>query len=463
MRMAWMRVASLLLPGNCLPEDLDQQMPKHIDIAILYEKALRELDVACALKVMLERQGLSVEIIQQDHDYGEALQYFRPRVVVLPFCYQNRSNNIYLMRWRDAIFVNLTWEQFFYRGNRKAKTPRGAFPLRHVIHFAWSRDYLALLEEIGVPPARTFLCGNPALGLYRAPYRDYFKGRSELAGVHGLDPTRRWVFFPENYNWAFYEESMLRQMVADGQSQDEVDAMREFATRSFAMAMDWCRQLLVDTDVELILRPRPATLPARMRARVEELIGPLPPRFHVLQDETVREWILAADLVISSYSTSMIEAAVAGRPILMLEPLPLSDSLTQSWHPLAPRACDYAQLRSAAQAPASGPAEALAVWAVDRLLGDGDPLRAIVDRLAGVCRGEVPAPPQATRSSVTSGCPRGVPLPVWWSWKYLRSFVSQFKALFNIRHIPADDIIVDVSAKYTISDRCARWKACLPQ
>jgi surface carbohydrate biosynthesis protein len=438
-------------------------MPKPIDIVILYEKALRELDVACALKVMLERQGLSVEIIHQDHDYGEALKHYRPRMVVLPFCYQNRSNNIYLMRWRDAIFVNLTWEQFFYRGNRKAKTPRGEFPIGHVIHFAWSRDYLDMLTEIGVPPERTFLSGNPALGLYRPPYRNYFKSRAELATAYGLDPGRRWIFFPENYNWAFYDESMLQQMVVDGQSRADVDSMRAFATCSFGMAMEWCRRLVAETDVELILRPRPATISTHMRTRVEELVGQLPERFHILQEETVREWILASDLVVSSYSTSMIEAAVAGRSILMLEPLPLPESLVQAWHHLAPRARDYEQLKQLANEPAVKSSEVLAAWAEANLLGDGDPLRAITDCLSSLCHGEALPPPTATRASVTWGCPVGVPLLAWWGWKYLRSFVSQFKALFNIRHVPADNIIPDVAAKHSITFRCTHWKNCLPQ
>jgi len=437
-------------------------MAKPIDIVFLYEKALRELDVACVLKVMLEREGLSVAIIHQDHDYGEALQHYRPRLVVLPFCYQNRSNNIYLLRWRDAVFVNLTWEQFFYPGNQKAKTPRGDFPLRHVMHFAWSRDYLRLLADLGVPPARSFLSGNPALALYRQPYRSYFKSRTELAAAHGLNPERRWVFFPENYNWAFYDESMLRQMVADGQSQAEVDAMRAFATRSFEAAMDWCRQLVVDTDIELILRPRPATVPAQMRLRVEERTGPLPPRFHILQEETVREWILASDLIISSYSTSLIEAAVAGRPILMLEPLLLPQSLVQAWHHLVPRAREYPQLRQAVLAPMPQVAEPLASWAEGQLLSEGDPLSAMAHSLARLLRGETSPPPTATRASVTWGCPTGVPLLAWWGWKYLRSFVSQYKALSGIGHVPAADIVSDVAAKKTVAERCAHWKACLP-
>ena len=460
--MAWMQAVLPLLFGLCSVNEVNQPMPKPIDIVILYEKALRELDVACALKVMLEKEGVSVAIVQQDYDYGEALTNYRPRVVVLPFCYQNRSNNIYLLRWRGAVFVNLTWEQFFYKGNRQAKTPRGEFPLNHVIHCAWSQDYLNLLSEIGVPSRHTFLSGNPALGLYLEPYRNYFRGRAAIAATYGLDPTRRWVFFPENYNWAFYEESMLRQMVADGQSAEEVAAMRDFATRSFNQAMVWCKRLVAEMDVELILRPRPATVASVMRKRVEVLVGDLPKHFHIIQDETVREWILASDMVVSSYSTSLIEAAVAGRPILMLEPLTLPDSLVQAWHTLVPKAGNYEELRAAVDAPCIGPGERLAAWAGSSLLATGDPLRTLVAYLVQFCLNDnTPRPLPASRLAVTWGAPDGVPVLMWWAWKYLRSFISQFKAFCRIRHTPAPDITTDVVAKHTIEARCAQWKACL--
>ncbi len=86
MHMVYPLLAWPPLPGHCSIETQDQRMPKPIDIVILYEKALRELDVACALKVMLEREGFSVAIVHQNHDYGEALSAYRPRLVVLPFC-----------------------------------------------------------------------------------------------------------------------------------------------------------------------------------------------------------------------------------------------------------------------------------------------------------------------------------------------------------------------------------------
>lgn len=438
-------------------------MRKDIDIVVLYEKAHRELDVACALKVLAEERGLSVEIIQQDYDYCEALEHFRPRVVVLPFCYQNRSNNIYLMRWRGAIFVNMSWEQFFYPGNRTAKTPRGDFPLRHVFHLSWSDAYSSQLAVIGIPEQRKLQVGNPALVLYREPYRRYFSQREALADRYGLEPSRTWVFFPENYNWAFYEDSMLQQMVDDGQSQEDVTAMREFAMRSFAETMSWCNRLVADKEIELVLRPRPATTPARMAQRVEELIGPLPKGFHILQEETVREWILASDLVVSSYSTSLIEAAVAGKAISMLEPFELPDVLVQSWHHMAPRTTNYADFRSLVEQAEQGQADlstTLAAWADANLLNQGDPIAAILNCLCDLHKGVLQPPPSATIESVTFGGPAWLPTKLWWLWRFARSFASQYKVSLGYSHVPSNDIASDVAARKSISSRCRRWKDC---
>lgn len=438
-------------------------MRRTIDIVILYEKAQRELDVACALKVLAEDKGLSVEIIQQDHDYGDALSNFRPRVVVLPFCYQNRSNNIYLMRWRDSIFVNMSWEQFFYPGNKNAKTPRGEFPIRHVFHLSWSDAYSSQLAAIGIPEQRRRQVGNPALALYREPYRHYFAQRAALAETYGLDASKKWVLFPENYNWAFYEEQMLRQMVKDGQSKEDVEAMREFALRSFAETMSWCKDLVAEEEIELILRPRPATTPDRMEQRVVETIGPLPKNFHVIQDETVREWILASDIVVSSYSTSLIEAAVAGKAIAMLEPFELPTVLVQSWHHLAPRVTNYTEFLDLVRGRMEGHSDtssALASWADANLLTRNDPIGAIVNCLCDLRREKVPRPPVATINSVTYGGPGWLPTAFWWIWKYARSFISQYKAYFGISHVPTDDIVADVAARKTISSRCKRWKDC---
>jgi surface carbohydrate biosynthesis protein len=432
---------------------------KHVDVVILYEKAVRELDVACLIKLNLEkRYGLSVEIIQQNYGSPRAFVEFRPRVVVLPFCYQARSNNAYLIRWRDAVFFNMTWEQLFYPGNEKAKTPAGDFALRHVIHHAWSRHYADLLHRQGVPEEHVFLNGNPAYALYEEPYRRYFKSRAVLAGENGLNPESTWVFFPENFNWAFYEETMLRQMIQDGQSEAQVRRMRDFSMKSFETAMRWCSGLSSRSDVVLLLRPRPATPVEVFRKRTLEVLGAIPDRLRIFQRDSVRDWILASDLVVSSYSTSLIEASVAGVAAFMVEPYDLPADLRQEWHSLLPHMKTEEEFVSYCTGGHEKVHEnKLGTWARNIMMGNGDSIMNLVDYLARICRGEVAVPARAHWRTVT--IPGLYPLPqeILYPFRRLKTFFGKGKSRDDVE----EEYRGDVNALAALPLRLDRWNSIL--
>ena len=429
-----------------------------VDFALLFEKAARELDVACALKhVLAQRHGMTVEIVQQNYPTPDILRTLKPAVVIVPFCYQARSNNAFLVRWQGSTFFNLTWEQLFYPGNAKAKTPRGDFALQHVIHNAWSAGYADMLRGLGVPEQHIFIGGNPAYRLYDEPYRRFFRSREALAADRGLDPVRRWVFFPENYNWAFYGPAMLEQMVRDGQSAQQVAAMRDLVTRSFEAAMRWCAALTRREDIELVLRPRPATPPDVFSRRVTDVLGAIPPRMSIVADDSVRDWILASDVVVSSYSTSLIEASIAGKPAYLVEPVAWPDALRQVWHELAPRLrSEAAFVETAAERGDAADAAALADWARSTLMGPGDSIVRIADRLAAIRRHQVPVPARASWRSLTPEGRNPVALRLW----YLVS--RQLAGRLGVRYRPVEDeYLVDVAAVSEIPSRVARWQVVL--
>ena len=431
---------------------------RSVDVALLFEKAVREIDVASALKYILAtRHGLTTEIIQQNYPDQRLVREISPKVVVLPFCYQERSNNFFFVRWRGATFFNLTWEQLFYPGNAAAKTPRGEFAVRHVIHNAWSDGYADILRAQGVPEQHIFVSGNPAYALYDEPYRRYFKSRAAFASDAGLDASRRWVFFPENYNWAFYEPPMLEQMVRDGQSVEQVQAMRESVTRSFEAAMQWCAVLADREDVEVIVRPRPATPVDVFRRRVEEVLPRIPPRLSFIQRDTVREWVLASDVVMSSYSTTLIEASIAGKPAYIVEPIPWPASLRQEWHSLVRRVGSQDEFIAAATGAAAGDANALEGWARSTMLANGDPIVRIADHLAAIRRGTVTTPSPAPWRSIT--LPGGHPLPERILFELRRHIPGPSRAPARLAIDP--ESLGDVAALADLPDRVRRWQPIL--
>lgn len=434
------------------PTSTDHQM-RRVDFCLLFERAARELDVATALAHILSRRhGLTTEVVQQYQARATIFGRIRPDVVILPYAYHERYNNHYLMRWRRATFFNLTWEQLFYPGVAAAKSPHGEFAVRHVIHNAWSDAYADLLRASGVPEPHIFISGQPAYALYQEPYRRYFKPRSQIAQESGLDPARRWVFLPENYNWAFYDDAMLAELIRSGQPAAQVAAMREVVTTSFEAAMRWCAALARRSDVELIIRPRPATSPERFRMRVEEVVGTLPPRMSITVTDTVRDWILASDVVISSYSTSLIEAAVAGRPSFILEPVPWPESLHNEWHALLPHLRSEEEMIAAVVTPPEDGDSPLARWARSALMSRGDPIVRIADELARVHAGSVPIPEPPPWWSITPEARFGIPP------RLLYELRSRFPTSLWPPFRRVDPMLVgDVAAAQGVPERVRRW------
>jgi len=446
---------------------------KNVDIAILYEKAARELDIACIIKhLVCQKYGLEVEIVQWPHGYFTARRHFIPRVVALPYHYQMLAQ-AYLYGWQKSIFVNLTWEQLFYAGNAKAKTPRGKVALEHSLHHAWSKAYADLLIQQGIPKERILLNGQPAYALYNLPYRKYFKQKSELASLYNLDPGKKWIFFPENYNWAFYSEAMLKQMIRDGQSPAEVYEMKEFMTRSFEQVIQWCEKLAKQSDVELIVRPRPATLLEDFKSSIVQVIHDIPDHFHVIHQETVRDWIISSDMVISSFSTSLIEASMAGKAIYMLEPFPLLTILKQDWYQLAPSVTSEDEfLKVCSESSESIPGWQLGKWAKEILMENGDPIENLADELARLCGAECLLPPrlswQAITPSTLSFLPRWVVYCCYKIYNHLLTWGPLFLRTWYRRLLGRSpqwddslDYKDDLFSSAQIDERVRKWASVL--
>jgi surface carbohydrate biosynthesis protein len=426
---------------------------RDVDIVYLYEHAARELDVACAVTAHLRKDhGLRVEIVHWPHGFAEAVGHIRPRMVVLPFCYSERSYINLLHFWYKVMFFNLTWEQLFYKGNQKAKTPRGDFAINHVVHHAWSDPYVDFLKDQGVPDDHILSNGQPAYTLYDEPYRNYFASRDVLAARYGMDTRKRWVFFPENYNWAFYSEATLARFIADGQSPEDVQEMREFCNRSLDEVLRWCRASVAEGKIELIVRPRPSTTTDEFRAVIVRVLSEFPDGFHILQGESVREWILASDVVVSSHSTSLIEASIAGKRILILEPYPILDLLKADWQAYVPRVKTEQEFLNICRDPVKGPVDdSLENWARYSFMSKGDAIRNLSNYLAKLVRGEIARPPYYLKRDFLSPAKRFLPVRLWALYRH-----------YSERNRPVSpEYVKDVLSPIEMQNRIGKWERIL--
>jgi surface carbohydrate biosynthesis protein len=359
---------------------------RKLDVLFLVEHIARELDVVtCLVEKLATRFGIEAEVKPYYHEFKSNLETYDPRIVVFPFFYgaDNSYPHTYLSRWPEATFLNLAWEQILMNIDVGMKTPRDHAARERVYHICWTQKYRDFLSNHGVPLDHLPLTGNPAFKLYDSPYRNYFEIRSELAMRHKLDPDRKWILFPESYQYAFLNDRQLRSLV-EYQNADFslLREARDYSERSLRRLLVWANELRAAMDPIFILRPRPSTPPRQVTDLIRQTIGALPRNMAIIKSESVREWILAADHVISSHSTTLIEAALAGKPIHVFAPEAIPKSLAAEWHGLVSTLKDKDTfLQSLRQCPIGPNGAQLAAWARTQFAGY-DPLEVIAATIA---------------------------------------------------------------------------------
>lgn len=358
---------------------------KDADIVIYVEHIVREFDVACILRAILKsRHNLKVDVIPFRFREYEELSRHDPRIVAVPaFFAMGSGQRRWFYYWPNARVVNLAYEQIFQRINAPYKKPRSEFALNELHYSAWGQFYEDYLAGYGVPRENVTINGHPAYRLYREPYVQFFgTDRKRLADKCGLDPAKRWVFLPENYHAAFFDEDKMGKYVETGVSWEEIRAYKQFGVDSLEKFCEWLRE--IPEGVEVILRPRPATPVPQFLERVLPLLGgSLPKGLHITNEFSVRDWVLVCDAIASSYSTSLIESSVAGRPTFMVEPVPFPELVLNPWY----ENVDHLHTREEFVAMMDGSTklgspDRLAAWAEQEMMAGGDPLVNIADWLA---------------------------------------------------------------------------------
>lgn len=426
-----------------------------VDILLFVEHVARELDIACAVKHLVQRRhGLRIEVASLAWRLEDTFGRYQPAVVVMPYCYSqvDFATHQILPVWPDASYVSLSYEQVFQQIQKGHKAPRDRFSRAHVLHHAWGDFYAGFLKESGVPPENIVVNGNPTYQLYLPPYRDYFISRAELAGRYHLDPARRWLLVPENYGVGFLNDRQLASRYGQFRG-TAAEGFRDFAADSFRAAAKWWRKAGDLPGVEMILRPRPATPREKIMQALTEDGATIPPHMHVIKQETAREWILAADVVASSYSTTLIESAVAEKPILMLEPIPFPEYMHAEWYDLVPRVATEEAFLEAARGPGPGQTyRPLQDWAHRNMLSRGDVIANIAALLAAVRRKQrpVPVPPGIGILKERPKEPIG---------KRLRGLLSRAK--HALIRIPGKSWEADEITDAELARRLARWEHVL--
>ncbi len=370
---------------------------KPVDVLYFIEHVAREFDIACAVKHLVQQEHQrSVEIAGIAAGRSAALATFQPKVVAIPYCMSVSDLGLeeIVRAWPHAKYINLSFEQVLGRTQRDFKTPRDTFAREVVLHHAWGEFFAEFLETSAVPRRQIVVNGNPAYTLLQPPYRNYYGNpRDELARRYGLDPAKRWVFVPENYGWAFFSDRMVRSRIQRGFNPRHAYQYRDFARASLRAVAQWWRDAASLDAIEIIVRPRPAIQRELFIETITAMAGALPKRLHIIKDGTVREWLFASDVVFSSFSTTLLEAAVVQKPLYMMTPQPFPDFIYSEWYDLAENvesADAFMDVITRPELDANW--QSLHAWVQNEMMSNGDALANLAGILAAMVAGELEVP-----------------------------------------------------------------------
>jgi surface carbohydrate biosynthesis protein len=407
------------------------------DVLFLVEHITRELDlVTCLVQKLRAQFGIAAEVRSYYHDFKYNFKKYKPKVVVFPFFYgaNNRYVIEYLAEWPEAKLLNLAWEQILMKVDYAMMAPRDCWSRENVFHICWTQKHRDFLSSEGARQDHLLWTGNPVMKLYDAPYKNYFKSRLDLAIRYKIDPGRKWVLFPESYQYAFMSERELQEIVEESNGDPKLLAeAREYSQRSLDLLFAWVS----------ILRPRPSTPLKRAREFMRKAIGMHAANIAIIKAESAREWILAADHVVSTHSTTLIEAAIAGKPVHIFAPEPSAEAMAAEWHDLVPSLNDRnAFLQTIRQSPVEQTGARLAAWARARQFPENDPIDAIAKRIAQLWAAREPHEPSSVRDHR-------------WLWNG-RSLIELFgKWRRRFRSHP------DAFGAHEVARRVSRWRRIL--
>lgn len=314
---------------------------KPFDVVFFVEHVDRELESLKRIASALGgRYGIRSVILSTFFHPQLLLSRYAGRVFAVPFASHADDWPLRLPRemyGQRSMYVNLNWEQLLSEANRQYKRPKDDFVRGVMRHTAWDEAFRDYLVQHGVSPSNVSVVGNPELALLREKIAERGSWRRLFADQYDLDPSKRWVFFPVNHGWAFDSPFHVQSRIRAGFEEKVAIEYLSFARASLKAFLEWTAEAArVYPRFHFIVRPHPS-VPTEAYARAfQETVGRIPSNVLIAKSHTASEWVAAADMVVSSWSTVAWYAHCAGRPVYLLSPYERPNMLQVDWYSRVP-------------------------------------------------------------------------------------------------------------------------------
>lgn len=309
-------------------------MFKEVDVIFFVEHKDRELESIKLIAEKLRSEGKS-SLILSVYFHVHYLYLYKAKTFVFPYLINQNDwpvSLVYKMYGDTAEYINMNWEQLISKVNEEYKKPQDDFVKQKVKHIAWNSHFRDYLVRYGVDESNIAITGNLSNEILFNLLDKKNEWRSNLAQEFELDTNKKWLFMPMNYGWAFSTNSLINAKIKKGYPEKTAWEYREYSQKCLKQFIYFIEKLSKEFDYEIIIRPHPSITEDDYKKVFNETIGYIPKNIYLNKAHSIREWIVASDVVGSSWSTSVWDAYNVGKPVFLFTPYKRPEWLDVWWN-----------------------------------------------------------------------------------------------------------------------------------
>jgi len=288
-----------------------------VDFLFIYEVKARELENLCLLKYELERRGYTVAFINTWYYLTKRPPNYKAKVVVTFALYDNyKFISSYIKKFNKVI--NMQWEQIGSLVNEKSHfLIKGN--ARNAVHICWSNKTKdRLIQRCGIDEKKLMVTGHISLDFLRKDFLIYYKTKEEIFNKYNIPLNKKVCLFISSFSLVELPDEILK---SHPDLEYDLERFISFSKDSKKEIIKWITLILSkDKDIVFIYRAHPAEAEDKNLMELTYKYS----NFFVINDLSVKQWIVICDIVYTWYSTSIAEIYISGKKCHILRPLPIT-------------------------------------------------------------------------------------------------------------------------------------------
>lgn len=290
------------------------------DFVFVCESKVRELESCCLIGQELENRGYTVGVLNWwlPNIYVE-YQPVKTKVLMAHAVYKDESLN------RELSFIdgetkviNLQWEQIY--SIKDLTNPNAPWKMegdaKRVVHLSWGNEnFNKLTTYDGVSADRVKIVGQVSMDFLNAKLRNYYLSKEALLEKYNIPQDKKICLFISSFSFTNLPENV---------QDPELVELSNVSYESQKKILEWIQTAVnMYEDIIFIYRPHPAEANNKSIQGLERTYS----NFRCISELSVKQWIIASDIIYNWYSTSIADVYFANKNCHILRPVDIPREL----------------------------------------------------------------------------------------------------------------------------------------